>query len=66
MNFRSISVNMSADCWGLYAAISILQTFFLTYLVANDLRWEYESTAFKKLETYTQKSNIGFSLLYML
>lgn len=57
---------MNADCWGLYAAISILQTFFLTYLVANDLRWEYESTAFKKLETYTQKSNIGFSHLYML
>jgi len=56
---------MSADCWGLYAAIPILQT-FLTYLVANDLRWEYESIAFKKQETCRQKPTVGFSLFYVL
>lgn len=57
---------MSADCWGFYAAIPILQT-FLTYLVANDLRWEYESIAFKKQETCRQKPTVGFfTLLYAL
>lgn len=39
---------------------------FLTYLVANDLRWEYESIAFKKQETYRQKPNVGFLLFYTL
>lgn len=57
---------MSAACRGLYAATSILRTFFLTYLVANDLRWEYESIAFKKQETCRQKPDVDFLLLYML
>lgn len=57
---------MSADCWGFYAAIPILQT-FLTYLVANDLRWEYESIAFKKAGNLQTEANSRlFALLYAL
>jgi len=56
---------MSTDCWCLYAVHPSFKL-FLTYLVANDLRWEYESIAFKTQETYRQEPNVGFLLFYML
>jgi len=56
---------MSTDCRCLYAVHPSFKL-FLTYLVANDLRWEYESIAFKTQETYRQEPNVGFLLFYML